>query len=293
MELSVKTLKEIEFKYGIPPMDGKIRTLAIRTSDGGDLCFLSQKFCVAEALGLNPNQEIYAYTDELISQTCVPPYYTNLSNLKLEEDETVNNCTVEENTESKDLDLIEISENDPLYEVSSEKPKRFLIQKGGIDGTLGVLDWDPKDCKENIAFGVAADSLVGKIIDKVLEAQAKGKKTKDAKAKALTLFKWKDYEWRLACINLLDDSKVTPELVKWSTYNGKSSCYTIGYYVQGGNSADYEFSFETCGSRYFQHVHYSEKLALDEITYLVTEILNAAVNRYYQDYDKYLIFEQK
>lgn len=202
-------------------------------------------------------------------------------------------CNVEENTESKDLDLIEISENDSLYEVSSEKPKRFLIQKGGADGTLGVLDWDPKDCTENVTFGVAADSLVSKIIDKVLEAQAKGKKAKDAKAKPITLFKWKDYEWRLACINLLDDSKVTPELVKWSTYNGKPSCYTIGYYVQGGNSADYEFSFKTCGSRYFQHVHYSEKLVLDEITYLVTEILNAAVNRYYHDYDKYLIFEQK
>lgn len=31
-------------------MDGKIRTLAFRTSRGGDLCYTAQRFCVAEYL---------------------------------------------------------------------------------------------------------------------------------------------------------------------------------------------------------------------------------------------------
>ena len=180
---------------------------------------------------------IASYLEIVPFPICVPPYYDNPSNLlssKLEEKKTEDNCTVEETVESKDLDkpeLIIISENDPLYEVSGDGPKRFLIQNG-TEETLGFLDWDSKGCEENVTLGAAADSLVDKIIDKVLEAQAKGKKAKGEKAKSLTLFKWKGYEWRLACINLLDDSKVTPELVKWSTYNGKSCCYTIGYYIQ-------------------------------------------------------------
>lgn len=313
--ISTEVTRKVKFYYGIPPMDGKIRTLAFRTSRGGDLCYTGQRFCVAEYLAeSDPGEEIYAYTDELISQSFVPPYYTRLSNVKLnpqdvKEGETVEDAvkrqldsnsekaeeaeepTIEWNEENDKVKTIEIRDDDPTYEVwSGETVSNFLIQKSGTEGTLGLISYDEKEDEEHVCLGVAANSLIDEIIKTVIDVHET--KEDDDKVKPLTIFKWKDFEWRLCCINLFDNNKVTPELVKWEKgRSGKPSCYMIGRFDQGGNSADYEFSFKTTGSRYFKKIKQFDKVIMDQITLLVVEVLNAAVNRYYKANDRYLIFE--
>lgn len=314
--ISTEVTRKVKFYYGIPPMDGKIRTLAFRTSRGGDLCYTGQRFCVAEYLAeSDPGEEIYAYTDELISQSFVPPYYTRLSNVKLKpqdikEGETVEDAvarqlgftseepeepTIEWDEKDDKVKTIEIRDDNPTYEalpapsLGDTAVTNFLIQKSGIEGTFGLIDYDEKEDEEHVCLGVAADSLIDKIIETVIKVHET--KKKDERVKPLTLYKWKNYEWRLCCINLFDNNKVTPELVRWEKYKGKDSCYMIGEFEQGGNSADYEFSFKTTGSRYFKKIKQFDKVIMDQITLLVMEVLNAAVNRYYENNDRYLIFE--